>query len=118
MQTNIKDTIKRVVGVGLTIVLFILYYITTDPDVDIIKNLSYGIGLILTLNVFFMAMLGIVIIEFFPDFFIDIIYGDEKKLRLKAAEEPDAASKVMIAKSIRMLAYAIVMSAAIIAYRN
>ena len=116
MKTTTKDTLKRLIGVILTIVLFVIYYITTDPDSHIIKNMKYGVGLILTLQVFFMAMLGIIIIEFFPDFFVDIIYGDEKELRKKACETSRGASLALIAKSIRILSFAIIMAASIVAF--
>ena len=70
----------------------------------------------LSLNIFFISVLSIIVVEFIPDFFIDGIYGREGKHREKAVETSDGAGKVLIAKSIRILGYCIIVAAAIISY--
>jgi len=114
IATDRRDNIKRWIGVVLTIVMFVLFYISTDPDAKLLTDLPYGVPLILSLNIFVTAMFGIIVIEFFLDFFIDIIYGNEKDLRVKAYESPQGAGLVMIAKSLRILAFAIIVAAAIL----
>jgi len=108
--------IKRRISLLITIAIFVLYYISTDPDTKFFQNLPFGAPLILTINIFIIAIAGIILIEFIPDYFIDIIYGRESLLRRKAEETADGAGKAMIAKSIRILAYGIIVSAAIISY--
>jgi len=111
-----ENKIKRRLAAILTIVMFVVYYLATDPDTTIFQNLEFGAGLILTFNIFVIAMASIILIEFVPDFFIDVIYGKEEDLRKKASETNDGAGLVMIAKSIRILAYAIIIAASIAVY--
>lgn len=108
--------VKRFLSLVITILVFIGYYLSTDPDTKFMQNLPFGVSLILTLNIFVIAIIGIVVIEFVPDFFVDKIYGKEENLRFKAIETADGAGKAMIAKSIRILSYAIILSASIVAY--
>ena len=108
--------IKRKLAMVFTMVMFVLYFLSTDPDTKIFQDLSFGTGLILTFNIFVIAMMSIVMVEFLPDFFIDTIYGKEEELKNKAIETPQGASNVMVAKSIRILAYAFIVSASIISY--
>jgi len=108
--------LKRRLAMIITIIMFVIYYLITDPDTKIFQNLSYGAGLILTLNIFVISIGSIIVLEFIPDFIVDTIYGKEDILRKKAIETSEGAGKVMIAKSIRILAYAIITAAAIIAY--
>jgi len=110
--------IKRRLAMVSTVVMFVLYYLTTDPDTEIFQNLTFGTGLILTLNIFVISMAGIILIEFLPDFFIDTIYGKEEELRFKAVETPQGAGSAMMAKSIRILAYAIIVAASIVVYNG
>ena len=100
----------------LTVVMFVIYYLATDPDTKFFQNLPFGTGMILTFNIFVIAIAGIIIIEFIPDFFVDVIYGKEENLRFKAAETPNGAGLAMIAKSLRIFAYAVILAASIIAY--
>jgi len=107
---------KRRLAMVLTIVMFVVYYLSTDPDTKIFQNLTFGTGLILTFNIFVIAMAGIILVEFMPDFFVDTIYGKEEELRVKATETPQGAGSAMIAKSIRILAYSIIVTGSIVAY--
>ena len=107
---------KRRIAALLTVVMFVLYYLGTDPDTKIFQNLSFGSGLILTFNIFVISMASIIVIEFIPDFFIDVIYGKEEDLRKQASNTPQGAGLALIAKSTRILAYAIITAAAIAAY--
>ena len=111
-----NNKFKRRLAMLTTVAMFVFYYIVTDPDVRIFQNLTFGTGFILTLNIFILAIAGIIVLEFVPDFIIDIIYGKEEELRYKAIETADGAGKAMIAKSIRILSYAIILAASIISY--
>ena len=120
-KDNDKDNlipvaVKRKLSIALTIAIFIFYYIATDPDTELFQNLSYGATLILTLNIFVIAMTSILLIEFAPDYFIDVIYGKESDARKIATKTPEGAGAMLIAKSIRMLAYGIIVAASIISY--
>ena len=108
--------IKRKLAMIVTIVMFVLYYLGTDPDIKIFQNLTFGSGLVLTFNIFVIAIAGIILIEFVPDFFVDTIYGKEEDLRVKAVGTEQGAGLAMIAKSLRILAYAIILAASIGAY--
>jgi len=112
----LKHNVKRKISGLIVIVMFILYYFITDPDTKLFQNLGFGVNLILTFNIFVISMATIIMIEFLPDYFIDVIYGKEFKLKEKAIETSDGASNVMIAKSIRILAYSFIAAASIIAY--
>ena len=109
-------SLKRKISIFLVVGLFILYYLGTDPDTSLFQNLSFGSGIILTLNIFVLSMAAIIMVEILPDYFIDVIYGKESLLRKKAFETPQGASNVMIAKSIRILAYSFIIAASIISY--
>ena len=113
---NNRAKIKRTLSLFVMIIVFVGYYLSTDPDSKFMQNLPFGVPLILTLNIFVIAIIGIVVIEFVPDYFVDKIYGKEELLREKAETTPSGAGYAMIAKSIRILSYGIILSASIIAY--
>jgi len=108
--------IKRWISLIIMIAIFIGYYISTDPDNKFMQNLPFGAPLILTLNIFVIAIIGIVVIEFIPDYFVDKIYGKEELLRLEAIKTPEGAGTAMLAKSVRILAYSIILAASIVSY--
>ena len=108
--------IKRRLSLASLLILFILYYLGTDPDTKIFQNLPFGSSLILTINIFIIAITGIIVIEFIPDYFIDVIYGKEKDLRIEASKTSQGAGYALIAKSIRLLGYGIILAASIISY--
>ena len=108
--------IKRFFIATFTVIFFVLYFISTDPDTKIFQNLPYGSTLILTLGIFVIASVGLWIVEVFYDWFLDPVYGKEKKLVEIAKQDPKASGLTLIAKSIRILAAAIMVAASIIAY--
>lgn len=108
--------IKRRISGVLVIIMFIFYYLSTDPDTKLFQNLSFGSGLILTIQIFVMAMGAILMVEFLPDFFIDHIYGKEYETRKHATVTSQGAGLTLIAKSIRIFAYSIIIAASIISY--
>lgn len=108
--------VKRKLSVFLVIFIFIAYYIGTDPDTSVLVGIPFGTGIILTLQIFIVSISSILMVEFLPDFFIDVIYGKESLLREKAAQTSHGAGTVMMAKSIRILAYSFIIAASIISY--
>jgi len=109
------ETKRRLTGL-LIVVLFVVYYLATDPDTKIFQDLPFGSGLILTLNIFVISLMSIIMMEVLPDFIVDGIYGRERSLRDRACETSQGASSVMIAKSIRLLGYSFIIAASIISY--
>jgi len=107
---------KKIMISIFVIGLFIAYYIGTDPDSKIFANLSYGASLVMTLQIFIIASVAFWLVEVVPDLFVDNIYGVEHKLVEIAKETAQGASNVLIAKSIRILAYSIITAASIIAF--
>ena len=107
---------KKLISFISMLMLFVVYYLATDPDSNIFSNLPFGSDLILTLNIFIIGIMSILVVEFVPDFFIDEIYGKEDEVREHAVKTPEGAAMVLIAKSIRIFAYAIIITGSIIAY--
>ena len=107
---KIKEKLKMKLSIVSIFVLFITYFIVTDPDSKLIQNLPFGSDLVLILGIFVISISAILFIESVPDFYIDYIYGDERETKLKAMEDPIGASIVMLSKSVRILGYAIIIA--------
>jgi len=114
----LRNKLHRWTGAILTVVVFILYMLSTDPDFKVINNLPFGVGLLLSLQAVFMTMLMFVVIELGLDYIMDIIYPNEPDLVKKARETSEGAGQVALAKSVRILGYCIIGAAAIIATRT
>ena len=108
--------IKRIISLIFIILAFVGYYLGTDPDTKVLQNLPFGISLILTFNIFIIGIVGVALIEFIPDFIVDKIYGKEENLTDIAKTTANGAGMALIAKSIRILAYGVILAASIIAY--
>ena len=104
---------KRVVLSILAIVMFIGYFLITDPDMEILKELPFGTQLVLLMSIFFIGAMVIAFIETYTDIYTDDIAKDEKRIASVALESPEGAGYILIAKSVRILAYAIIMAAVI-----
>lgn len=110
------NNIKRFLAGLLSVILVIVYFLAIDPDTKIFQDLSYGVTLLMTLEIFVVGYMSIVVIEFLPDVFLDRIFPNELKTFEKAVTTPEGAGYTVMAKSIRILAYAIILAAAIITY--
>ena len=110
-----KFRLKRIIIATIVLVLFVAYWLGTDPDTKFFQNIPFGVGLVLTLGAFIIAAVGVWFLEIIPDYFLDYIYGKERDLVEVAKQTSEGAGKALIAKSIRILAFAIVLAAAIIA---
>lgn len=104
---------RRVVLSILAIVMFIGYFLITDPDMEILKELPFGTQLVLLMSIFFIGAMVIAFIETYTDIYTDDIAKDEKRIASVALESPEGAGYTLIAKSVRILAYAIIMAAVI-----
>ena len=102
---------RRIVLSLLAVVMFVGYFLITDPDMEIIKELPFGTQLLLLMSMFFMGAMIIAFIETYTDIYTDDIAKDEKRIANAALESPEGAGYILIAKSIRILAYAIIMAA-------
>ena len=102
---------RRIVLSLLAVVMFVGYFLITDPDMEIIKELPFGTQLLLLMSMFFMGAMVIAFIETYTDIYTDDIAKDEKRIANVALESPEGAGYILIAKSIRILAYAIIMAA-------
>jgi hypothetical protein len=118
MNNNFFPRLKRFIIATFTIFLFISYFILTDPNTDYLSNLHYGTALIITLQIFIIAALGIWIVEVNPDFFLDAVFGKEKKLVEQAKNSATGAGLALLAKSIRILGYSIIVAGSIIAFTS
>ena len=104
---------RRVVLSILAILMFIGYFLITDPDMEILKELPFGTQLVLLMSIFFIGAMVIAFIETYTDIYTDDIAKDEKRIASVALESPEGAGYILIAKSVRILAYAIIMAAVI-----
>ncbi len=95
----------------IAIVMFVGYFLITDPDMEIVKELPFGTQLVLLMSIFFIGAMVIAFIETYTDIYTDEIAKDERKIANAAMESPNGAGQILIAKSIRILAYAIIMAA-------
>lgn len=109
---------KKVILLVIAMVLFVAYFIVTDPDANVIQNLPFGSQLVMLFSIFFIAALAIAFIETYTDIFTDEIAKDESRVATKANESPEGAGSVLIAKSLRILSYAIILAALVISVRG
>ena len=100
----------------LSVIAFFGYFYFTDPDNKVLSNIGWGIGIILTLQIVAVSLMGLFVIEVLGDWYVDPIFGKEKELIDKAKEDPKAASIASLSKSLRILSYALIVAAAIIAF--
>ena len=111
MIDDMSGKFKRLFISFVVLTAFVLYFMFTDAD-----N-SLG-ALLITIQIFVVAAVGFWLVEILPDYFIDSVYGKERKLTEKAIESSNGAGMAMIAKSIRILGYSIIVAGAIIAFTS
>lgn len=106
--------LKKIATIAVMLLTIVTYYIITDPDVDIMSDLPFGIGLIIILEVVIKTFIGIVIIEVIPDIFTDELVNNREALSEKARQTPEGAGLILKALSIRLIAYATIFASAMI----
>lgn len=111
-----RGELKRLLIAIISVLLFIAYFLATDPDTKLFQNLPFGSSLVLTLGIFVVASVGLWFIEIAYDWFLDPIFGKERELIEEARDRHNqAAALASLSKSIRILAAAIIVAASIIA---
>lgn len=108
-----RFNVKKIVLVVSMIISIIAYMFAIDPDTELLKNLPFGSSFIFALSAVVMSFMGIVIVETIPDMFTDELVANRETLADKARQTPTGAGMVLIALSIRILAYAIIFAAAV-----
>jgi len=106
---------RWVIGL-ISVLAFIGYFIVTDPSNKILSDLGWGVGLIITLQIVAVGLIGMFVVEILGDWYIDPVFGKEKELINKAKEDPKAASIASLSKSLRIVSYAVIIAAAILAF--
>jgi len=109
---------KRTIILIVALIFFFLYNLAMDPNVKLLENLPIGGGLLLTIQIFLMVIVGLILIEAVTDYFTDKYFKmfDEEDLSKVVKNNPVAVSIYMLAWSIRILAYAVLTGFTIYAY--
>ena len=110
------NNLKRLLIGSISLIAFVGYFVLTDPSNKFLSNLGWGIGLILTLQIVAVALIGMFVVEILGDWYVDPVFGKEKELIEKAKEDPKAASIASLSKSLRIVSYSLIIAAAILAF--
>lgn len=113
-----KTSIKRIVIFFIILLLFIVYTLAMDPDTNILSNLPYGAGLLLSLQVVLMFALGLAVVEIITDFFTDRYFKflDDPILLENIKRDPKAIATYMLAWSLRIVGYSVMFGLIVISY--
>jgi len=110
--------VKRLITILASILVFISYFIVTDPDTKILSEMSFGIQIVLILGIFALAMPIIAFMEIHTDIYTDKLVGDEEKVRDRALEHSSGAGLILLSKAITLLSYSIIIAAIIISVKD
>jgi hypothetical protein len=110
--------IKRILIGASFLFLFVLYTLALDPDTNLLSNLSFGTGLLLSLQILIMFGLGLAAVEIITDFFTDRYFKmfDEEEIQALIKEDPRALAIYMLGWSLRILGYSIMFGLIVLAY--
>jgi len=100
----------------ISVLVFVGYYLVTSPNTKFLANISWGVGLVLTLAIIAISLIGFFVIEILGDPYVDPIFKNEDELVDIAKQHPIGAGLTALSKTGRILAYAIIVAAAIIAF--
>ena len=104
---------KRVIYAIILLIVFVSDLIVFDPSNGLIKGLPFGVELVLAVNVIIVALLGTLLIDTANSMWSDI--SDNEKGLVDTAIKQGDAGTIYLGTSIRMVAYAIVIAAAVVA---
>lgn len=95
---------RKIKLLGFSLLALVIYYIVTDPDLGIIKNLPFGSEIILFANI----AIGTIAIALLVDVLLDL-YGQsddqvEENLLKKARTSPEGAGLTYLGLSLKYLA--------------
>jgi hypothetical protein len=110
-------TKRTLIGISF-LILFVLYTLALDPDTNLLNNLSFGAGLLLSLQILLMFAVGLAAVEIVTDFFTDRYFKlfDEKEIQFLIKKDPKALAIYMLGWSLRILGYSIMFGLIVISY--
>ena len=94
----------------LSVIMFVAYILIVDPytDVNLLANIPYGVELVFLVKTFLMIFVLVTMMNLFTDQALDSTYGyDESVISKKAMESAEGAGYLMISRSLRYIAIAI-----------
>jgi len=100
------------------IILFVLYMWSIDPDNHILQNLPWGSSLLITLQIFVVALLAVTFVEVVLDGIQEKPIRYINELVEKAKETSTGAGLVLLYRGLVVLTYGIIMAASIIALNS
>lgn len=115
---NFLSKHKKLFTILASILIFVGYFVITDPDAQVLKDMSFGIQLVLILGIFALAMPIIAFMEIHTDIYTDELVGDENTVRTKAMEQSSGAGLILLSKAITLLSYSIIIAAIIISVKD
>ena len=105
---------KKALLLLASLLMFVGYFLVTDPDTKLIQELPFGAQLVMLMPIFVIGALSIAFIETYTDIYTDDIAKDEGEIAKQARNTAEGAGLVLIAKSIRIFAYAVILAALIV----
>ena len=113
-----KNKTKRLLIAAIILVSFILYTLAMDPDTNILNNLPFGAGVLLSLQIVLMFAIGLAVVEIITDFFTDRYFKlfDNKEIIDKMKESSLGLAVYMLGWSVRILGYAVMFGLIVLAY--
>lgn len=109
---------KRLLTILASMFVFASYFIITDPDSNILQEMTYGVQIVLILGIFALAMPIIAFMEIHTDVYTDELVGDQTNVRNKAMEQSSGAGLILLSKAITLLSYSIIIAAIIISVKD
>ena len=107
---------ERNMFIGIVIVSFILLWVITDPELNIVESIPFGAGLVSILTSISGALLGVVILHITRKGLMDYESADFNKRIISAQADPRASGLAAIAISLKTLAYAVVIAVGFISF--
>lgn len=109
---------KKLLTILLSLIVFVVYFISTDPDMRLLSDMPFGVQIVLLFGIFALAMPIIAFLEIHTDIYTDELVKDQAKVVDKASESPVGAGLILVSKSIVLLSYALIISAIIFSVKD
>ena len=110
-------TKRHLIGLAF-LIMFILYTLAMDPDSNILNNIPFGAGLLLSIQILLMFGIGLSAVELVTDYFTDKYFKlfDDKETVDKIKNNELALAVYMLGWSLRILGYAIMFGLLVLGY--
>lgn len=117
MVKTIKSK-RRSISLVVFGILLVMHYLMTDPQIGLVKDLSFGVQLVYVTQILFWSAFGVVLTMFMPSLVIDspVVDDGERDLLLKAKTDPVAAALLYVGNSIRLFAWAMIFIACLLMF--